>query len=494
MPFGMMTTLLLFIMSSGYYYWPGGIFPGLVTSLLLFKAKLLLGPPIALGAFVLGQGSGLLIGKLIGISYIINKYIKLKRVSNHHKVSHFHLGWRRPFYYHKHVLPSPHYDWNQFPNIHFNQYNERPYGTYAYDPSAAYSYNTPYQYYQDTPGSGYYPTGSDPYTSYHQYNNVGGTPSPYYTGTENIYPSTDYASSASKYSTPLRDSNENENGGYETTHTETEPQYENHGTFQDTDSKYETESSEENYRPLSPPARTRGKGKSKENSSDDSITSAAEQYIIDQFLKSTDEQPGMSEEKKLDILADLLRDQFHTEFLGDVAGGNLKSVSATSLPVSQVKNIKLGSDSRKRKDVRKEKEFKMMEGQKEKKPPVTLISPLVDVLTKMEKGDLIPESWMSWLLDGRGGDTIEEPEFKLHVHSRKRRGAPTMPVEQNDDLSNLETEKVTSSFIQDVKNLFSIVSFLDINRCLEKMICEIHSRDVGSGVTEYEKNIVTAFR
>jgi len=53
-------------------FWHIGIIPCLILKILLLKGSLLLAPPIALGAFVLGQGSGLLIGKLAGMKLMMD--------------------------------------------------------------------------------------------------------------------------------------------------------------------------------------------------------------------------------------------------------------------------------------------------------------------------------------------------------------------------------------------------------------------------------------
>jgi hypothetical protein len=110
--------------------------------------------------------------------------------------------------------------------------------------------------------------------------------------------------------------------------------------------------------------------------------------------------------------------------------------------------------------------------------PSSVLSLVMSSIQNLNPLNYVPHTFMSWIMEG-----TKESEHK----TRQKRGT-----------NDVDVEKVTTSVVKDIRNLFSIISFLDISRCLEKMVCEIHTR--GSQLkgrelrSTYEGNIITAFR
>jgi len=113
-----------------------------------------------------------------------------------------------------------------------------------------------------------------------------------------------------------------------------------------------------------------------------------------------------------------------------------------------------------------------------------VLSSVLSSIQDLNPLNFLPETLLSWLSPT---GTKETAESKAAWKSRQKRGTNGFNVAQ-----------LTESVATDIRNLFSIISFLDISRCLEKMVCEIHSR--GKDFTSrqlansYEGNVLIAFR
>jgi len=126
---------------------------------------------------------------------------------------------------------------------------------------------------------------------------------------------------------------------------------------------------------------------------------------------------------------------------------------------------------------------------KEKKEDASVTDKVLDTLfTSIQNFNpinYVPEKVVSWLTAAVA--PAESPERNHEGKSRRKRGTNEVDVDQT-----------TRSIVKDIRNLFSIISFLDISRCLEKMVCEIHNNGkqitTGQLANSYEGKIITAFR
>lgn len=60
---------------------------------------------------------------------------------------------------------------------------------------------------------------------------------------------------------------------------------------------------------------------------------------------------------------------------------------------------------------------------------------------------------------------------------------------------NAETEKQISAFVDDIKKFFTLLTVLDQDQCLQKLVCDVHTNQKDlSTITQYEQNILTTFK
>ena len=76
------------------------------------------------------------------------------------------------------------------------------------------------------------------------------------------------------------------------------------------------------------------------------------------------------------------------------------------------------------------------------------------------------------------------------VFTRNRRQSAAPPAGQ---LPTVDLQAL-STFTDDVKKFFLLVSLLDSDKCLQKLVCEVHTKPPTATLTPYESNIVVTFK
>ena len=76
------------------------------------------------------------------------------------------------------------------------------------------------------------------------------------------------------------------------------------------------------------------------------------------------------------------------------------------------------------------------------------------------------------------------------VFTRNRRQSPAPAGGQ---LPAVDLQAL-SGFTDDVKKFFLLVSLLDSDKCLQKLVCEVHTKPPTATLTPYESNIVVTFK
>jgi len=118
----------------------------------------------------------------------------------------------------------------------------------------------------------------------------------------------------------------------------------------------------------------------------------------------------------------------------------------------------------------------------------TITSEILSLLTAIQDvnmGNLDSESLLSWYssvaANKDGGGTEIKRRWKRWT-----------------SMWMWNVDQMTRSIVNDMRNLFNTISLLDISRCAEKMVCEIHSRaeefTPRHFSSNYEANIITIFR
>lgn len=60
---------------------------------------------------------------------------------------------------------------------------------------------------------------------------------------------------------------------------------------------------------------------------------------------------------------------------------------------------------------------------------------------------------------------------------------------------NPEEQKQIQSFVEDIRKFFTLLSALDQDQCLQKLVCDVHTNEKDiSSLTQYELNILTTFK
>ncbi|CAG7725387.1 unnamed protein product, partial [Allacma fusca] len=94
----------------------------------------------------------------------------------------------------------------------------------------------------------------------------------------------------------------------------------------------------------------------------------------------------------------------------------------------------------------------------------------------------------SFTISRRVGYEFPEPGVAMTPPSVRNK-RQTLPVP-----TDLTSAQALATFADDVKKFFLLVSLLDQDRCLQKLVCDVHTKGPEANLTPYESNIVITFK
>lgn len=476
---------LVYILSTPY--WNQGIVPSLILKILLLKGTLLLGPPIALGALVVGQGTGLILGKLVGMKLVrkASRARKLFRRIKSLKSLYLGTGWKpwrirlripgvQKFRFHRSYPPPPHFQFHKFPAMSPIKYLDRTYGTYKYEPEPEWQ----------SSHSGWLPSSDHYKASYsHSHENVFGFNKAAQESRDPIISTTiqDYVRHLRSPRMPANLWNRAPLRTHFGKHvilifivfagwskfyvanfilifivaprklSFVQDTYDRTKRFDDSPSE------------INP-------------TSDEAVSVGVEEFVRAEIMKLSSGNYSLTESpEEIEKIKELIRVQFAKDLMESMG---LKTIPEFIPFPNQENTTILENVNKTVAEVSKDDD---QSDNSDSKAVADVLSTVMSSIQNLNPINFIPEGIMSWF----------KPEND-ELTPDKEKTATTFEKTEKE-----EENGILDSVVRDIRNLFTIVSFLDIDGCLEKLICEIHSRGQTLSTKDtygYEEEVITAFR
>ncbi|ODM97065.1 hypothetical protein Ocin01_09618 [Orchesella cincta] len=98
---------------------------------------------------------------------------------------------------------------------------------------------------------------------------------------------------------------------------------------------------------------------------------------------------------------------------------------------------------------------------------------------------LLPATWIPT------DNTFISENLPFSVRVRRQTAGGDEPV----PTPSAEDQKKIQGFVEDIRKFFTLLSALDQDQCLQKLVCDVHTNEKDlTTLTQYEKNILTTFK
>lgn len=110
-----------------------------------------------------------------------------------------------------------------------------------------------------------------------------------------------------------------------------------------------------------------------------------------------------------------------------------------------------------------------------------------EISVKRDAREVLPAEWIP--IDSGAFSAEEFTPYGIRVRRQTLAGeAPVVAP-------NPEEQKQIQSFVDDIRKFFTLLSALDQDQCLQKLVCDVHTNEKDMNtLTQYELNILTTFK